>query len=166
MTVDEFIVFHHIPSMATRGPYESRPLSCPPKSLGERIRSVRLAWGWTQGELGQAVNTDQTAVSAWERGIAEPSGAAMAALSSLFGVTPECLETGDHFAPRAEPHSVPGERSASHQLTLPPAEPGKVTLVGLNSRIALESISSDDAIMRIIKECKANRMVWLVVEEA
>ena len=151
--------------MATRGPYESRPISGPPKSLGERIRSVRLSWGWTQGELGQAVNTDQTAVSAWERGIAEPSGAAMAALSALFGVTPECLETGNHFAPRAEPNSVPGERFAPHQLKLPSAERGQVTIIGLNSGSTPEAVRSDEAIIRIIKECQADRKVWLVVEE-
>lgn len=90
----------------------------------------------------------------------------MAALGSLFGVTPECLETGNHFAPRAEPTSTPGERSAPHPFNLPPGETGKVIIVGLNSDSIPETVPSDGAIIRIIKECQAKRKIWLVVENS
>ncbi|GAA0950546.1 hypothetical protein GCM10009554_50620 [Kribbella koreensis] len=44
-----------------------------PRSLGTFIRSRRKQLGWTQTQLGDAVQADQTTVSTWERNESFPS---------------------------------------------------------------------------------------------
>lgn len=39
------------------------------KAFGKALREARKAKGWSQKRLGQALNVDQSAVSAWERAV-------------------------------------------------------------------------------------------------
>ena len=153
-------------AMSTRGPYDSNPPSGPPRTLAERIRFVRFTWGWTQGELGAALNTDQTAVSAWERDKARPSGAALAALAHLFGTTPESLDTGLGFQPKQAPDQAPPRPTVVAERSIGLPDPGSASalLLDLANGQATPLLDSQEAILRIIQAGREGRKLWIVVE--
>lgn len=152
--------------MPTRGPYDSSSPSGPPRTLAERIRFVRFAWGWTQGELGAALNTDQTAVSAWERDKSRPSGAALAALAHLFGTSPESLESGQGFQPKEVPDQPPPRPQVKEGriITLPEHGSASALLLDLPNSQATPLLDSQEAILRIIQAGREGRKLWIVVE--
>ncbi|WP_084512146.1 helix-turn-helix domain-containing protein [Geothrix fermentans] len=152
--------------MPTRGPYDSGSPSGPPRTLAERIRFVRFAWGWTQGELGAALNTDQTAVSAWERDKSRPSGAALAALAQLFGTSTESLESGQDFQPKQVPNQPPPRPQATEgrNITLPNHGSASAMLLDLPNSQTTPLLDSQEAILRIIQAGREGRKLWIVVE--
>lgn len=89
--------------MKVRGAYEKEHARHLPKTLGERVRRVRLSWKWTQGQLAKAVHSKQNAISKWENDSAQPTGAALGSLAALFRLTPEALVTGKGFTVTAPP---------------------------------------------------------------
>lgn len=94
--------------MTAKGPYGRKRGSIGPcRTVGERIRAIRLAWGWTQGELADRLGTKQQLLSHWERGIAEPSAAAMASLCATLNVRPEAMTTGEGFSVPDMPEDLP-----------------------------------------------------------
>ncbi|MBS1941285.1 MAG: helix-turn-helix transcriptional regulator [Bacteroidetes bacterium] len=98
--------------MKPRGRYKPRKAPSKPTTLGQRLRALRLQHGLTQAQVAGRLFSDQTTVSAWERGKAEPSGAALAALCSLFEVSRTALETGrglDKAYPSAQTNSKAAE---------------------------------------------------------
>lgn len=54
-------------------------------SLGERIRAAREASGWTQQQLGDALDISSQAVSQWEKNKTKPSLSALVRLSNELG---------------------------------------------------------------------------------
>lgn len=56
--------------------------------MGAKIRALREAKGMTQVELAEALGVDQTTISAWERGIAEPTIFNLRRLADILGVAP------------------------------------------------------------------------------
>lgn len=98
--------------MKPRGRYKPRKGPTKPTTLGQRLRALRLQHGLTQAQVAGRLFSDQTTVSAWERGKADPSGAALAALCSLFEVSRAALETGrglDKAYPTASTNSMAAE---------------------------------------------------------
>jgi transcriptional regulator with XRE-family HTH domain len=83
------------PQSIPRGKYRPRKAPGAPHTAGERIRASRTALGLTQRELGEKLLTDQTTVSAWERGKSEKlAGPSLVALAMVLQTTPEALLTG------------------------------------------------------------------------
>ncbi|HNX93825.1 MAG TPA: helix-turn-helix transcriptional regulator [Holophaga sp.] len=150
--------------MPRSGPSTPPPPSRP-RSLGERIRTLRMAWGWTQEQLGRALNTDQTAVSAWERDRARPSGAALSAIARLAGISVEVLTSegplGGNLSARPELASTPRE----HTLTLKDAGAGTpLQFVDLNTDQQQPLLDSQEAMLKLIEATRQGRRVWLVVD--
>lgn len=56
--------------------------------MGDNIRALREAKGISQRELAEALGVDQSAVSNWERGKAEPTAFNIRRLADLLGVKP------------------------------------------------------------------------------
>ena len=56
--------------------------------MKEKIRALREAKGLSQAELAEALGLDQTTVSAWERGVSEPTVFNLRRLADLLGVEP------------------------------------------------------------------------------
>ncbi len=54
--------------------------------LGARVRTLRLAHGWSQEELGARCGLDRTYVSGVERGVRNPTVSVLAALAAGLGV--------------------------------------------------------------------------------
>ena len=120
-----------------RGAYGTKNALTNPQTIGERIQRVRMAWGWTQYRLAEALGSNQRLVSHWERGVAKPSGAAMTAISSLLGITSEALLTGTGFTIPDLPAMVEGvAKETVAQYTalsnlLPEAESDRIILVDI-----------------------------------
>jgi transcriptional regulator with XRE-family HTH domain len=55
--------------------------------LGQRIRELRIAKGWSQEELGARCNLDRTYVSGIERGVRNPTLSVVDAFAAGLGVT-------------------------------------------------------------------------------
>jgi DNA-binding XRE family transcriptional regulator len=70
----------------------------PSETLGCRIKSVRIAWGWSQEKLAYAIQVNQASISYWEQDRITPSGSAMVALVALFGCTLSSILTGVEWA--------------------------------------------------------------------
>ena len=56
--------------------------------MKEKIRALRESKGMTQTELAEALGVDQTTVSAWERGVPEPTLANLRRLADVLGIAP------------------------------------------------------------------------------
>lgn len=149
--------------MATRGPYDSKPPVGKPSSIGERIRAVRMAWGWTQEELGRALNTDQTAVSTWERDKVRPSGAALAAITQLFGMDPEELDKKGFQIPPAPQTVLHSFRKAPFGLPIIQAAP--VVLIGGSTHEPKGCGDAQEAILRVIQAVQKGKTVWVVIDD-
>ena len=62
--------------------------------LGQRVRELRLARGWSQEELGAQCGLDRTYVSGVERGVRNPTITVVAAIANGLGVPIEGLFSG------------------------------------------------------------------------
>lgn len=56
-------------------------------NFSENLRSLRKNAGMTQKQLAAVMGVDQRTVSAWEKGVCEPSFQMLATLCELFGET-------------------------------------------------------------------------------
>lgn len=50
----------------------------------ENLKSLRTANGLTQAQLAEKLSVNQRTVSAWEKGVCEPSFAVLTMISELF----------------------------------------------------------------------------------
>ena len=55
--------------------------------LGNRIKEIRLAFGWSQVELARRLNISKQTVSNWENDNIQPSVEMLIALSEVFRVS-------------------------------------------------------------------------------
>ena len=66
--------------------------------VGQRIRSLRQEFGFTQTELAGKISVTFQAVSKWEKGKAAPDISTLPLLSDLFGVSIDYLVRGREFS--------------------------------------------------------------------
>ena len=59
--------------------------------MGEHIRTRRLALGMSQGDLAQAVNVTQGAVSQWESGLTKPTLDTLVRIAKVLDCTTDDL---------------------------------------------------------------------------
>ena len=151
-------------SMAVRGPYESQSSSDRPRTLGERIKMLRIQRGLTQVEVGTALNTDQTMISLWERNKVKPSGAALAGIAAFFSLEARALEIGEGLEvpePRALPAPAPAAPRKPNPLALPDAGPGAVLAMDLEAQTE-RRVEAMEAMGFLMKALKEGRSVWIV----
>ena len=79
----------------------------PVATLGERIKSTRRHWQWSQERLAMALHCNQASISYWESDHFPPSGTALVALAALFGCSVSALETGEGFVIPAVLNKLP-----------------------------------------------------------
>jgi transcriptional regulator with XRE-family HTH domain len=151
--------------MNVRGPYNAeRGKDDPhPSNFGERVRKVRLDWGWTQSQLGRALGTDPTTISIWENGRQRPSGVALAALAMLFRTTPEALAEGQGFASPPTPPAAPIEGEPDLQVGLNRDEQATIQVVDTRDGSA-KPLEVDAGMMILLQANRAHRRVWIVLE--
>lgn len=64
------------------------------KKLGQRIREARIANGFSQEDLGDALSLTRSSVSLWEKGLSAPEQANLQTLADVLKVTPDYLLYG------------------------------------------------------------------------
>jgi transcriptional regulator with XRE-family HTH domain len=147
-----------------RGSYKTKPLN--PSTLGERIRAVRISWGWTLNQLGDAVHYSAKAVWHWEKGKQMPGDPALGAVADLFGLTAQALCTGVGFKipdpPRQMGALLVAENYAADMVVLPPNDAEDLIYLekdtGAHERVSLNRL------IQTIRAARDNhRPVWLVV---
>ena len=82
-------------------------MSRKPKTLPERIKFTRNAWGWSQGTFSGALCCNQSSISFWEKGTVSPAGPSIVAIAALFGCTVDALKTGNGFTVPGAPATLP-----------------------------------------------------------
>jgi len=65
------------------------------KTTGNRVKSLRLDKGLSQGEMGKLLGLDQGTVSKMERGENEPTAKTLRLLREIFDVTTDWILTGE-----------------------------------------------------------------------
>ena len=135
-------------------------------SLGERIKTVRSAWGWSQEEMAAMLRVDQASISFWERDRIVPSGSAMVALATLFRLDTDSLETGKGFVvpdPPSQPSHKRNGRKLLRSLSLPTSDPEHAVLVDLLNGSA-QSRALADVSAALSDAMRNGRKAWVVVE--
>lgn len=59
----------------------------------DNLRILRKEKRWTQDQLAKMIGVDQRTISAWEKGVCEPSFAMLAKLCEIFNETIEGILT-------------------------------------------------------------------------
>ena len=156
--------------LTIRGKYKPRPAPANPKTPGERIRAARRGLNLTQKELGERLLTDQTTVSAWERGISDKlAGPSLVALAQILQTTPQALLTGKGWElPALDPPGVSGNRAAEpyaadlvHLPTAP--EAGLALWMPREHPEEHQAMDPRHVQAELKKALTAGRPVWVVV---
>ena len=146
---------------------KARIKSSQPGTLGQRIRAVRKAWGWTQTTLAEALGSAQSMVSEWEKDVSRPSGAALIAISRLFRLPVEALEQGRGFTLPEAPGQSSGAAMSRRDIQdlrhlLPGLKPGEILQVDTQAKDAA-LIQLSQALQAIREAKRQGRAVWLVI---
>ena len=154
----------------SRGKYRPRKAPGATNTPGDRIRASRSSLGLTQKELGERLLTDQTTVSAWERGKSEKlAGPSLVALAMVLQTTPEAILTGigwERPGPgstvassnrAAEPYAadlihLPSAPTAGEAVWMPKEDPDRAQIMG---KQVLQ--------VELKKALSEGRPVWVVV---
>jgi transcriptional regulator with XRE-family HTH domain len=145
--------------MSVRGPYDSSSATTPPRTLGERIKALRVLQRKTQAEVAEALGSDQATVSLWERDRARPAGASLAGIAGYFGTTPQALETGTAQGPALESQ----EMDAPLRVDLPALPKGGVMAVDLEHG-SDQPLDPMGAMSHLMAALRSGRRVWIVTE--
>lgn len=138
----------------------------PLRTLGERIKAVRTAWGWSQEEMAETLRVDQASISFWERDKIKPSGSAMVALSALFRTSLDSLESGIGFVvpdPPSRPPMAKTDREFPRSVSLPISDADPIVVVDLVDGTS-KGKQLSEAMMVLVESVKAGRRVWVVME--
>ena len=135
-----------------------------PATLGERILAIRKAWGWPQEKMSETMHVDQASISFWERDVIIPSGSSMIALSALFRLSVEALETGVGFMIPDPPSYPPrANRGVIRSVSLPVDISDPVAVIDLgNGASSGKQIS--DTMVDLVEAMKSGRRIWIVVD--
>ncbi len=136
------------------------------KSLGERIKAVRLSWGWSQEEMAETLRVDQASISFWERDKIKPSGSALVALSALFRTSLDSLEKGPGFVlpdPPSRPPLPKTDREFPRSVSLPSTDSDPIAVVDLVDGSS-KGRQLSEAMMVLVEAVKGGRRVWVVME--
>ncbi len=155
---------------SSRGAYQSKKPLGKLTTLGQRIRAIRIAWGWTQATLAKTLGTVQHMVSEWEKDVSRPSGASLTALAGLYRLSVSALDTGKGFSipeppcPRSDGTHMSKRGIQDLRHLLPQLKPEEILQVDTQAEdTALVQLSQ--ALQAIREAKKQGRQVWLVIGE-
>lgn len=166
--------------MTGRGAYKPRRKVSVPKTLGQRITAIRLAFAMSQGAFAEACGASQQSLGLWETDKSKPSRPGLVALCRLTGLPESALLDGDGFAiPDELPGLVSILGSASFSYTrseavmatepgnpkpipLPEAEAGEVWRVDAAGG-DVRPMSPEDAAELVRQASEHGDVVWVVV---
>jgi DNA-binding XRE family transcriptional regulator len=149
-----------------RGAYGKIYAKTKPKTMGQRIRMVRMTWKWSQTQLAKALGTNQKTVSHWEQERQQPTDATMHSLASLFGMSVEALISGKEFSIPEPPQLfdnifIPANLAVD-LIRLPRASKNDILLV-LREDESVKQLSPQKAFTLIRQAKEDGRSVWIVM---
>jgi len=162
--------------MTPRGAYKPRRSILVPKSLGQRITAIRVAFAMSQAAFAEAIGASQQSLGLWETDRSKPSAPAMASLCRLTGMTKEAFLEGVGFeipmelpglAPVPTPPMTSGvvmaiEDGNPKPISLPAGRPGEIW--GVDPTKGEEHVISPEDAADLLKEAAASGAeVWVVV---
>jgi DNA-binding XRE family transcriptional regulator len=158
--------------MSPRGAYKAETTKKnKAQTLGARVRSVRLKWGWPQAEMARVLGVPQQSISSWERDKTDPLGPSMANLCRLFRMTEDELRRPGVFKVPEPPEPdllvlhCPQRPEGHQDLVLPEPEHDRVVHVALADG-GIQFLSVEEAVKSLRKAVKVGDHVWLVVKMA
>lgn len=135
-----------------------------PATMGERIKAVRTAWGWSQEQMAETLRVDQASISFWERDKIIPSGSAMVALSALIRCSIDALETGQGFVVPDPPSPAPlVDHQSLRSVSLRSSDEGAVGVVDLTHGTS-KGKEVSETMMDLVESVKSGRRVWIAIE--
>lgn len=154
--------------MTRRGPYHpANTLPKHPKTLGERIKTLRKRAGWTQKELAALLHIPFQAVGNWERGESKPMPHLADQLALLFGQTREAIIDGQGFDPSNVPEAgavgptiLPA--AGQESIHLKPLTGGATEVFDLTARKG-RRFTTGEVLKVIAQRLKENRPIWVLV---
>lgn len=164
--------------MTGRGAYKPRRRVVVPKTLGQRITAIRLAFGMSQGAFAEACGASQQSLGLWETDKSKPSRPALVALCRLTGLTASALLEGDGFEipdELLEPADKPAPSMTTRSEAVMAAEPGNPKPIQLPEAQAGEvwgvdaaggegrPLSPEDAAELVRQAAVQGDVVWVVV---
>ena len=161
--------------MTRRGAYQVGQPGVALGTLGQRIRAIRKAWGWTQRELAAHLHVPQNSVSQWEGDRTRPIGPVLAHLLRIFGLSEGALVDGTGFTipdligeTRRESMLVmPGEGQAGRMLALPSVSNGEIWRIELRGHDAGSECLTLQQANRYLKDVvKGGGSVWIIARPA
>lgn len=154
--------------MSPIGAYGKMRIPAVPRTLGERLRKIRLAWNWSQTDMANALGTNQRTYSAWERDLQLPSQASMMALCRFLRMPAPALLEGKAFgvpeAPLRFPPSPGGTDRLGTPVLVPDLDPDTpAMLLPMDSAESAGPLSSRQAVTALKQALDEGRSVWIVV---
>lgn len=154
--------------MSPLGAYGKARIPAVPRTLGERLRKIRLAWDWSQTEMAEALGTNQRTYSAWERDGQLPSQASMMALCRFLRLQPGALHQGRGFSVPDEPLRL-GAASGSEEtpgtlIVVPHLDPDAAAmLLHMDPEEPSRPLGPRQAVAALKAALKEGRQIWMVV---
>lgn len=125
------------------------------KKMGQRIREARIASGFSQEDLGDALKLTRSSISLWEKGRSVPEEDNMKTLADVLKTTPDYLLLGKGKPPvRKEPPNSGYRRDMMARMQRL-IDTGKFdTLIGRRVQQLIHEGQYDDAVARRTRELK------------
>lgn len=150
--------------MSLRGPYETKTHEGGPKTLGDRLRILRIRSGRTQAGIAQDLNTDQAQISAWERDRVRPSKAILGAIAAYFRVDLAVLDSGEGFLEGlSEDPAPPSEPQPAPLGDFPELGPGGLAFTD-RATGETRAAESMEALGLLVAAMQAGRRVWVILD--
>lgn len=154
--------------MSPLGAYGKTRIQAVPRTLGERLRKIRLVWDWSQTEMATALGTNQRTYSAWERDIQLPSQASMMALCRFLRLPSTALLGGRGFSVPEMPlrfDAVAGSTEGAGTLVVvPDLDPDTpAMLLPTDPDESAKALDAQQAVAALKRALKEGRPVWMVV---
>lgn len=104
--------------------------------IGERIKSLRIANGWTQSDFAEKVGRSRQTILNWEKGNVYPDSDVLSVVADVFGCSVDTLLTG-----RPE---VLKRKEVKETITIPVLHPAVIVCAGEGFRLEDVLIEAED----------------------
>jgi len=132
------------------------------KSIGNRIKEIRTALHLNQKEFGELLGVNQRTVSNWETNRNEPSIEILSKITSLWGINPTWLLTGEGemFIKKEKPEKIEEKSEA-----LPPELKKALSHPTIRNIALMLSEMSEDDIKDILKRVEEKATLKKLFQE-
>ena len=93
------------------------------KTMGTRLKELRMNAGYTGEEVGRMLQVSKSAISMWEKDLRSPSADLIERFAEIYGVSTDYIITGrESNAPKGYYHDLEAAEYAEYLRTRPHAK--------------------------------------------